>query len=198
MTTPLQHHYEFEEAVYEAFPRHPVPSLDDWEPQTWFERRAKPLFTGRTWPEIIGLRMGRDELGDSLVSWTGFIPSQILAYYLPSHLIFGSLMLWYGADENYVGDLVEGFMLPPPGLGASPDAGEDIDTELGLCAGVTEYAEWRLRLHRHLTTAQQAVVGQFLDLHLNRARQTSRYSERGFKLLAQNRDYWLDPSWQAS
>jgi hypothetical protein len=156
MSIPFQRHVAFGEAVYEAFPRHPVPSLEGWVPQTWFERNAKPLFSGKTWPEIIGLRMGRNELGDSLVSWMGFIPSEVLAHYLPSHLIFGSIVLWYEAGQNYVGDLVEGFMLPPPGLGASPDASEDIDIELGLCAGVAEYAKWRIRLHERLTTDQHS------------------------------------------
>lgn len=193
MTTPLQGHYAFEEAVHEAFPLHPVPRLEDWEPQSWLERNAKALFAGRTWPEIIGLRMRRNELDDSLVSWMKFMPGQVLAYYLPAHLISGSLLLWYEADPNYVGDLVEGFLLPPPGL--DPEACEEIDVELGLCAGVAAYAEWRLRLHARLTPAQRAAIGRFLDLHLAWGRRTSAYSERGLELLARNRDYWLDPSW---
>jgi hypothetical protein len=194
MSTPFQQHVAFEEAVYAAFPRHPVPSLDGWVPQTWLERNAKTLFTNKTWPEIIGLRMMRNELDDSFISWIGIMPSEVVAYYLPSHLMFGSMLLWYGVAQNYVGNLVEGFVLPPPDQDAHASASEEIDMELGLAAGVAEYAEWRRRLYQQLTIAQRAVVGRFLDLHLDWAQRTTQYSERGLQFLTANRDYWLAPS----
>lgn len=187
MSTPFQQHTEFEEAVYAAFPLHPVPNLDAWEPHTWLERNAKALFAAKTWPEIIGLRMMRNELDDSFISWIGIMPIEVVAYYLPSHLIFGSVLLWYGAAENYVGNLVEAFILPALGL----DADRDIDMELGLSAGVVEYGAWRVKFYKQLTPAQRTVVGQFLDLHLSWAQRTSHYTERGLQLLTQNRDYWL-------
>lgn len=195
MSVPFSLHAEFEEAVYAAFPRNPVPKLENWTPQSWLERNAKSLFANKPWPEIIGLRMMRNELDDSFISWIKFMPGEVVAYYLPCHLILGSVLLWYGTGQNYVDNLMEAFILLPPGL--DPDTAEDIDMELGLSAGVVAYEPWRVGFYERLTTAQRAVVGQFLDLYRRRAQQTSQYSERGLQLLAQNRDYWLNASWRS-
>jgi len=192
MSTPFGQHVAFEEAVYAAFPLHPVPGLDAWEPHTWLERNAQTLFADKTWPEIIGLRMMRNELDDSFISWIGIMPSEVVAYYLPAHLMFGSVLLWYEAAQNYVGNLVEAFVLLP--ASANAGASDEIDMELGLSAGVAEYAEWRNRLYQRLTAAQRTAVGQFLELHLQWARRTSHYSERGLQLLAENCERWRNPA----
>jgi hypothetical protein len=190
MSVPLHLHAQFEDAVHQAFPLYPLPRLDDWLPHTWLERSARPLFVNKTWPEIVGVRMVSGELDGGLLSWMASVPGHVVAYFVPSHLIQASLLLSYGAGRNHVDGLVEAFILPFPGM--DDVAAQEIDAELGLDAGVADYADRRLRLHARLTTAQRTVVGRLLDLHLMHV--GASYGSRGRALLAQNRDAWLAAS----
>jgi hypothetical protein len=192
MSIPFSLHAEFEEAVYQAFPLRPLPRLDGWIPQTWLERNAKSLFAEKTWPEVIGLRMIRNELDAGLINWLGCIPAHIVDYYVPCHLMLGSLLLSYEAGRNYVDNLLEAFLLPPPGI--DEGTAQNIDMELSLEAGIMDYAERRVGLYERLTPDQRAVIGRYLDLHLMHV--GDWYDEPGRALLKQNRDYWLESVWR--
>lgn len=191
MSLPITLHLEFERALYAAFSRLPLPPVAGMAPDSWLAREARELLEGRPWPEAVGYRLLFGELDIGLSGWMRSLPAEVFDYYVASHLMLASILVEHGGRVNYVGQVMEAFLLPPPGQ--THDAAADIDDELVPDAGVAEYGAERLAFYRRITPAQRACIGQFLDLYL-RYRGVKEFTEQGLRLFERNRDYWLHSS----
>lgn len=191
MSLPITPHLEFERALYAAFPRLPLPPVADMPLDSSLARHVKELLGGTPWPEAVGYRLLYGELDIGLSGWMRSLPAQVVDYYLASHLMLASILVEHGGRVNYVGQVMEAFLLPPPG--ETDNAAADIDDALVPDTAVAEYGAERLAFYRRITPAQRACIGQFLDLYL-RHRGVDEFTEQGLRLFARNRDYWLHSS----
>ena len=180
-------HEAFEDAVYQAFPILPVPSFI-WPQRYSFHSDVKKLLDGMAWPNIIGWRLLGGQRDDSLSGWMRFLSPEIMQYYLPSHLIFSSILMSAGAT-NYEQQIAEALVLPPSSDIAVLD---EINRELLSDAPVTEYGKDRVELYKLLNEEQRRCVAKFLLLYLGY--HGSDFTERGIQLFQQNCDFWKDSS----
>lgn len=188
MSPPLSLHLAFERALYAAFPRLPLPPVAAIAPDSSLARHARELLDGTPWPEAVGYRLLYGELDISLSGWMRGLPPRVFDYYVASHLMLASILVEHGGRVNYVGQVMEAFLLPPPG--DAVDAAAEIDDELAPDALVASYGAARLDFYRRITPAQRACIGQFLDLYL-RHRGVKEFTEQGLRLYERNRDDWL-------
>jgi len=182
-------HARFEEAIFQAFPIGNSPKLA-WEEKTTFACQAKKLLTDRRWPEVIGYRLVDGELDPSLSVWMAFIPMDVFQYYLPSHLIFASILLKAGPESlMYPMQVMQAMILAP-----SDDEAQirEIDDELYMEALVADNKENRAALYSRMTKEQRACVAQYLGLYLDHKRPD--FSERGVDFFMQNIGYWQNSS----
>lgn len=112
-------------------------------------------------------------------------------YAAASHLMLASILIAGGGRENYVGQVMEAFLLPPPA--EAVDSAAEIDDELLPDTSVNGYGEVRLAVYRRIGSDQRACVGRFLDLYL-RHRGVKEFTQQGLRLFELNRDYWLHSS----
>jgi hypothetical protein len=191
MYVPITLHLDFERALYAAFPRLPLPPVADMAPDSWLAREAREVLDGKPWPEAVGYRLLYGEMDISLSIWMKCIPSDVFDYYVASHLMLASILIENGGRENYVGEVMEAFLLPPPE--ETIDAAAEIDDELLPDADVASYGAVRLDFYRRIVPAQRACIGQFLNLYLCH-RGVKEFTEQGVRLFERNRDYWLHSS----
>jgi len=180
-------HETFEEAVYKAFPVHPIPSFI-WPQRYSFHSDVKKLLAGMAWPNVIGWRLLGDQRDDSLSGWMRFLNSEIMHYYLPSHLIFCSILMNAGAT-NYEEQVAEALVLPPSNDLVVLD---EINLELLSDAPVTEYGKDRVDLYKLLNEEQRRCVARFLLMYLEYHK--SDFTERGIQLFQNNYGFWHDSS----
>lgn len=191
MCAPLSQHLEFERALYAAFPRLPLPPVADMAPDSWFARAARELLNATPWPEAVGFRLIYGEMDISLSGWMKSMPAEVFDYYVASHLMLASILIESGGRPNYVGQVMETFLLPP--RGDANDAALQIDDELGPDASVTDHAAVRLDFYRRIGSARRACIGRFLNLYLHH-RGIAEFTEQGVHLFERNRDYWVRSS----
>jgi len=187
MTVNRYDHCLLEQALYDAFPQEPLPALA-WPARSQLEFAAQAFLKNKRWPEAVGLRLTWGELDPSLSGWIEALPSEVVRYFLPSHLMLASLMLAAGDASNYAGEVMEAFLLPPP----DPAGYAEFDEALFVTATLDMYAGSRMDLYRLLTPAQRACVARYLDLYA--AHRAAEFTERGRELYAANRDVWLNSS----
>ena len=191
MNPTMTLHLEFERALYAAFPRLPLPPVAAMAPDSSLARHARELLDGTPWPEAVGYRLLYGEMDISLGGWMQSMPPGVFDYYLASHLMLASILVEQGGRMNYVGQVMEAFLLPPPG--ATADAVAELDDELVPDASVASYGAVRLDFYHRTAPDRRACIGQFLDLYL-RHRGANEFSPRGVALFERNRDYWLHSS----
>lgn len=190
MKVLMQLHVQLEQALYGAFPRHPLPSVEAMESTSSLVRDAKELLSGKTWPEAVGYRLLSGDMDISPSIWMRLMPAEIFDYYVPSHLMPASILLGSSSLVNYQSDLIEAFLLPPEG---GSDAIAQLDEVLLPDTSVSEYGVVRLAFYHRLTPQQRACVGRFLDLYLSYWREIE-FTEAGVQMFERNRDYWLHSS----
>ena len=191
MSVPMTLHLAFERALYAAFPRLPLPPVADMLLDSWLAREVREALDAIPWPEAVGYRLLHGELDISLSGWMQGLPREVFDYYVASHLMLASILVEHGGRVNYVGQVMEAFLLPPPG--EASDAAAEIDDALAPDAAVASYGAARLDFYRRITPAQRACIGQFLDLYLL-YRGVKEFTEQGVRLFERNRDYWLHSS----
>lgn len=191
LNVPMTLHLEFERALYAAFPRLPLPPVAGMAPDSSLARHARELLDGTPWPDAVGYRLLYGEMDISLGGWMQSMPPAAFDYYVASHLMLASILLEHGGRVNYVGQVMEAFLLPPPG--GTMDVAGEIDDELVPDASVASHGALRLEFYRRITPARRACIGRFLDLYL-RYRGVQEFTERGVQLFERNRDYWLHSS----
>lgn len=179
-------HAHFEEIVYQSFPIDPAPKIQ-WEKLdrcAAFAEQARPLLAGRKWPEVIGYRLNDGELDLSLSIWMKILPLNIFHYYLPSHLIFASILLKAGPDSlMYPMFVMEAFILPP-----STDLAvlEKMEMDTNFESSLAKNAEVRTALYERMSKEQRVCVAKYLSLYL-----THRGVEPEDELIyMRSRDIW--------
>lgn len=190
MKVTKQLHVQLEQALYGAFPRLPLPSVEAMESTSSLVRDAKELLSGKTWPEAVGYRLLSGDMDISPSIWMRLMPVGVFDYYAASHLMLASILLGSGGVVNYQSDLMEAFLLPPEG---GSDAVTQLDEVLMPDASVSEYGAVRLAFYHRLTPQQRACIGRFLDLYLGYRREME-FTEAGVQMFERNRDYWLHSS----
>lgn len=187
-------HARFEETVYQAFPMHPIPEIElEWDRKTTFADQARKLLTGRTWPEVIGNRLNDGELDPSLSIWMRGMPPDLFLYYLPSHLVFASILLSAGSRSYHATKVMEALILPP-----STDKAvlEKMDEELFFFeSSLAENAEVRVALYKRMTKGQRICIATYLLLYWEQMK--SEHTEPGLEeLYMQNCAIWQNSSLQ--
>lgn len=153
-------HRKFEAEVFKVFPAEPIPEFPAYKScRTQLEQDACRVFPGKRWYELIGHRLRQGELDNSPSALIATFPVELVCYYLPAHLLFGSFGLHFQANHSI--DLVEAFFLPPV---ENVNELEEIDEEMAAEASVAIYGESRKRLFDSLTVAQRRCVGLYLML----------------------------------
>lgn len=190
MKVSMKLHVQLEQALYGAFPRLPLPSVETMEPTSCLVRDAKELLSGKTWPEAVGYRLLSGDMDISPSIWMRLMPAKVFDYYVASHLMLASILLGSGGLTNYLSDLMEAFLLPPEG---GSDAVARVDEVLMPDTSVSEYGAVRLAFYQRLTPQQRTCIGRFLDLYLGYQRETE-FAEEGVQMFERNRDYWLHSS----
>jgi hypothetical protein len=190
MKLAMQLHVQLEQALYEAFPRLPLPPIETMAPTSFLMRDAKELLSGKAWPEAIGYRLLSGDMDINPSIWMKVMPAEVFDYYVASHLMLGSILLGSGGLVNYQSDVMEAFLLPPEG---SSDAVARLDEVLMPDTSVSEYGPVRLAFYHRLTPRQRACIGRFLDLYLSYRREME-FTEEGVQMFERNRDYWLNSS----
>lgn len=156
-------HARFEEMIYRAFSMHPIPKMD-WDERTTFAGQARQLLTGRTWPEVIGYRLVDGELDPSLSIWMRALPLNVFHYYLPSHLVFASILLKAGPDTlMYPKYVMEAFILPPS---ADKTVLEQMEEDCWFESSLSENAEVRTALYDRMSKEQRKCVATYLSMYL--------------------------------
>jgi len=180
-------HEELEAAVYQAFPTIPVPTFV-WPQRNAIDFDAQKLLDGLAWPNAVGWRLYGGERDLSLSIWMSSLGSAIMKYYLPSHLIFASILMKL-QETNHEYMVMEALILPPNG---GIEVLDEINRELSLDAQVTYYGKVRVELYKVLSEDQRRCVAKFLSLYLGYNR--TRFTERGIQLFQQNSDFWHNSS----
>lgn len=178
----------FEEAVYRVFPMHPIPvvpenMVSDFNSQAWV------LLNGKPWSEVIGRRLYSGGLSLHFIAWVRHLPLDVVKYYLPSHLIMASILIYYNVESNHPIDLVEALILPP-----SKDAKllADMDFELSLASRLEYEWESRLDLYKIMNPEERACIAYFLDVYGEY--KESEFTERGLEFFKKNTEYWRNSS----
>lgn len=186
---PLHMYHEhvlFEEAVYAAFPRNPVPRIE-WVDRSSFARSVRELFSERTWPEVIGSRLTWGERDPPLSIWMDALPQGVVDYYLPSHLVFSSIELDHGSPSYHPMNVMRALILPS---GSSEVELDEIDEELFVDAEVSYYKDLRLALYHRMSKEQRSCIAHYLSIYLEYNR--GDFSDLGTELFMRNRDVWRD------
>ncbi|BBB60565.1 hypothetical protein UNDKW_2292 [Undibacterium sp. KW1] len=178
----------FEEAVYEIFPMQPIPVIPE-NTESDFKAQAWVLLNGRTWSEVIGLRLYDGGLNLHFIAWLRDLPLDVVRYYLPSHLIVASILIYYNVESNHPIDLVEALILPP-----SKDEKllADMDSELSLVSRLEYEWESRLDLYKIMNPKERACIAYFLDIYGEY--KESEFTPPGFELFKKNTEYWRNSS----
>lgn len=177
-------HQAFEGALLAAFPCEPV-CRPAWPQRYAFDLDIATYLDGKRWPDVVGFQLVKGERDLSLSSWLAILPVDAMCYYLPSHLLFASLLLPGGAHPNYVGQVMEALVLPPD---ASPAQLDVIDREMCLEAPLRQYGEARVGVYRALLPAQRRAVALWLDLYEHYC--GAEFTAAGHDLFRRNRDAW--------
>jgi hypothetical protein len=174
----------FEEAVYRVFSTKPIPATpknmgSDFQSQAWV------LLNDRPWSEVVGLRLYEGGLDLHFIAWVKYLPLDVVKYYLPSHLIMASILIYYNVESNHPIDLVEALILPP-----SKDAKllADMDSELSLASRLEYEGESRLDLYKAMNPEERTCIAYFLDIYAEF--KWEEFTERGLELFKKNTEYW--------
>ena len=188
MSANTHQHCLLEAALYAAFPREPLPSME-WEKRDSFGYEIQHSFKGKRWPEAIGLRLTYGELDPSLNTWAYCLPAEVMRYFLPSHLMMASLRLKFGDRSDYCSNVMEALLLPTD----DPVADAVRDAAMSGCFALDAYPDRGMALYRMLSAPQRACVAAYLDLYAA-YHGAAEMNAQVRALYDANRDVWRDSS----
>lgn len=176
------HHQKFERSIFLNFPIADVPKFpSNWILKTQFDHTAIRLFgTGSRWPELVGWRLLEDELNTHPKYLFNSLPNEVIVYYLPAYLLFGSFLLI--SELEWPIDLSNSFFLSSIFENV---VDKDILDEFEL-SGDYKYSD---TLYKFLNIGQRSCIGAFLELFLKSHPEV--FSGESRSLYENNMAIWL-------
>ena len=164
MSNPLLLHKWFEDALFEAFPLHPIPDAEE------IQRGAvgasaladAAFYSGKTWPETVGVRY--PGVNDSPSLWLQSHAPNVIAYFLPGRLLFASFMLFSSETlSDRPAEMTELFFMPDLLSRAHAD---DVADTMFYTSDLWAAMDAKNRLFNWLDMPQRKCVAAYLRLYL--------------------------------